>query len=143
MIRIVIDTNLYVSAMISRNSRHRLDQILKDQRFDILIDKTLFEEFHEVIHRPKFKRYVSVEQIESFLNLLDERCTRINTTSKVSHSPDPKDDFLLALALDGASHYLITGNKIDLLDLKQYGATSILSLTQFLVEYFPTNQSDF
>ncbi|WP_256549265.1 putative toxin-antitoxin system toxin component, PIN family [Dyadobacter fanqingshengii] len=143
MIRVVIDTNLYVSAMINRNSRQRLDQILKNQRFDILIDKTLVDEFVEVIHRPKFKKYVVIEQIEEFINLLYERCTVINTTSKVSHSPDPKDDFLLALALDGASQYLITGNKIDLLDLKQYGPTSILSLTQFLEVYFPNFQSDF
>ncbi|MCF2489008.1 putative toxin-antitoxin system toxin component, PIN family [Dyadobacter sp. CY347] len=142
MIRIVIDTNIYISAMINRNSRLRLDLILKDNRFEILTDKALVNELFEVINRPKFRKYVSAEQIDAFMDLLTERSIVISTFSKVSHSPDPKDDFLLALSMDGSAQYLITGNKIDLLDLKQFATTSILSLTEFLRIYFPLDQSN-
>ncbi|WP_256565289.1 putative toxin-antitoxin system toxin component, PIN family [Dyadobacter chenhuakuii] len=142
MIRVVIDTNLYVSALINSNSRMRLDKILKDSRFDILTDKVLIGELDEVINRPKFRKYVSAERIAAFMELLTERCSPIDTFSKVLHSPDPKDDFLLALCLDGSAQYLVTGNKIDLLDLKQFERTSILSLTEFLQIYFSDDQPD-
>jgi predicted nucleic acid-binding protein len=61
-------------------------------------------------------------------NQIDQGCH----TSTVRCSPDPKGDFLLALCQDSFSEYLITGNKLDLLDLKQFGKTEIVSLTQFL-----------
>lgn len=132
MKRIVIDTNLYVSALINSNSRKRLDLILINNSLEILLDNSLLKELHEVSIRPKFSRYVSSEQVESFLNLITERGTFVETSSIVTLSPDPKDDFLLALCKDGKADYLLTGNKIDLLDLKQFEQTAILSLTEFL-----------
>lgn len=95
--RIVIDTNLYVSALINANSRQRLDMLLLNNTLIILLDDTLLAELHEVINRPKFRRYVSPIQIEEFMNLLLERTILIDTVSSVQISPDPKDDFLLSL----------------------------------------------
>ncbi|MBC7570521.1 MAG: putative toxin-antitoxin system toxin component, PIN family [Spirosoma sp.] len=57
--KIVIDTNLYVSALINVNSRWRLDMLLLNDTLDILLDDTLLAELHEVINRPKFRRNVS------------------------------------------------------------------------------------
>ena len=132
MKKIVIDTNLYVSALINSNSRKRLDLILINDSLEILLDNSLLKELLEVSSRPKFSKYVSPEQVESFLNLITERGNFVETSSVVRLSPDPKDDFLLALCKDGKADYLLTGNKIDLLDLKQFEQTTILSLTQFL-----------
>ncbi|GLU55667.1 putative toxin-antitoxin system toxin component, PIN family [Dyadobacter frigoris] len=132
MKKIVIDTNLYVSALINSNSRKRLDQVLENHSLEILLDISLLKELFEVCFRPKFSRWVNVEQTQLFLEIINERGTLIETTSIIKLSPDPKDDFLLALCKDGEADYLLTGNKIDLLDLKQFGKTSILSLTDFL-----------
>lgn len=132
MKRIVIDTNLYVSSLINANSRYRLDQVLQNRSLIILLDDVLLSELQEVIFRPKFNKYVKTYQIEAYLALLAERGTFIQTTSIVRYSPDPKDDFLLALCQDGAADYLLTGNKIDLLELKNFNQTVILSLTDFL-----------
>jgi predicted nucleic acid-binding protein len=43
MIRIVVDTNLFVSALINVNSRTRLNQILENELVEILLDKTLLK----------------------------------------------------------------------------------------------------
>jgi putative PIN family toxin of toxin-antitoxin system len=110
----------------------RLNKILENGTIEILVDVALLAEIHEVINRPKFSKYLNKSQINSFLELINERCTFIYTTSKVTVSPDPKDDFLLALCQDGLAEYLITGNKLDLLALKHFGDTRILSLTEFL-----------
>lgn len=132
MTRVVIDTNLYISALINENSRRRLNLILNSPQFEIITDNALFRELSLVIFRPKFSRFVSASQIKNFLELLHERSLHFETTSVVQHSPDPKDDFLLALCQDSGSEYLITGNKRDLLDLRSFGKTEILSLTQFI-----------
>ncbi|SDG52229.1 PIN domain-containing protein [Dyadobacter soli] len=132
MTRVVIDTNLYVSALINENSRRRLNLILDNPQFEIVADNALFKELRLVISRPKFSRFVSESQIKNFLELLYERSLNFETTSIVQHSPDPKDDFLLALCQDSGSNYLITGNKRDLLELQRFGKTEILSLTKFI-----------
>lgn len=128
----MIDTNLYVSALINENSRRRLSLILDNPKFEIITDNALLDELSLVIFRPKFNKIVSASQIRNFLELLHERSLYFETTSIVRHSPDPKDDFLLALCQDSSSDFLVTGNKRDLLDLKHFGKTEILSLTQFI-----------
>ncbi|MCU0326261.1 MAG: putative toxin-antitoxin system toxin component, PIN family [Spirosomaceae bacterium] len=130
--KIVIDTNLFISAFISLNSRQRLNLILENPIYEILMDDTLFNEIYTVINRPKFTKYVNSDQIENFLKLINERTTFINTQSVVQFSPDPNDDFLLALCKDGEADYLLTGNKIDLLELFYFGKTKILSLSEFI-----------
>ncbi len=58
--------------------------------------------------------------------------TYLPKTSTVRASPDPKNDFLLALCFDHQAAYLLTGNKIDLLNLGQFETTQIITLSQFL-----------
>lgn len=64
--------------------------------------------------------------------MLNERITFVVTTIRVQISPDPKDDFLLALCEEFSSDYLLTGNKVDLLELRRHKNTRILSLSEFL-----------
>jgi putative PIN family toxin of toxin-antitoxin system len=135
-VKVVIDTNLFVSAAINANSRQRLELALYNDALSILLDEALLSEFVEVINRPKFRRYISANQIIAFIDLIERRSTFVTTTSTVDASPDPKDNFLLALCMDNQADFLLTGNKRDLLDLKQFGKTKILTLTEFL-KLFP------
>ena len=86
--KIVIDTNLFISAAINANSRQRLDAVLLNTALTILLDTTLLAELDEVIHRPKFRRYITDNQVDSFLDLLSERCTFVHTTTLIKVSPD-------------------------------------------------------
>jgi uncharacterized protein len=64
--RVVIDTNLFVSALINQNSRQRLNLVLEKMAITILSDDALMAEVYEVINRPKFKKYVSQFEIDGF-----------------------------------------------------------------------------
>jgi uncharacterized protein len=77
-------------------------------------------------------------KLTAFFKLIQERTSRIETHSVVFVSPDPKDDFLLIICLDGDADYLLTGNKIDLLDLVEFHKTKIITLTEFLTTILPT-----
>lgn len=50
-------------------------------------------------------------------------------------SPDPNDDYLLALALAGEADVLVTGDKRDLLSLGHHGRTRIMAASSFLTTY--------
>jgi putative PIN family toxin of toxin-antitoxin system len=60
-----------------------------------------------------------------------QRAHFIEVSSVIRVSRDAKDNFLLALARDGKATYLLTGDK-DLLVLKKFGRTKIITLTEYL-----------
>jgi uncharacterized protein len=65
------------------------------------------------------------------LDLLDTYGVMVDVKSTVNVCRDPKDNFLLALAQDSNAHYLITGDQ-DLLALKKFGKTSIITIAEYL-----------
>lgn len=54
---------------------------------------------------------------------------------RVERSPDPTDDFLLAMCEAGKADYLVTGDKSGLLALSRHRATRILSASDFAVMF--------
>lgn len=132
MISVVIDTNDYISALIGKSHRLKLETVLLDERVQVLADLTLLNEIKEVAYRDKFRKYISIEEVDLFIESLKLRLIPVNTLSKVQASPDPDDDFLLALAQDGNADYLLTGDKSDLLALGSFNGISIIRLNSFL-----------
>lgn len=127
--RIIIDTNLWVSFLISDNVK--LEDLLFAQKVSLIFSEELMQEFVSVTGRPKFARYFNLQTVEELLSVIHEVATFVQVTTTVSICRDPKDDFLLALALDSNADVLITGDS-DLLELEQVGGTRIMTLSSFL-----------
>jgi uncharacterized protein len=128
--RVVIDTNLWISFLISKEYI-RLDKILSDKHIVLLYSQQLIDEFIEVALRPKFKKYFSAEDLQALLISMSDKAIFIEVSSTVNVCRDTKDNFLLALAKDGKASHLLTGDK-DLLILKTFGKTKILTITDYL-----------
>lgn len=128
--RVVIDTNLWIAFLITKDFR-KLDQRIREGEIKLLFSLELMEEFLAVAERPKFKKYFSKEDLASLIELFDVYGEVVDVKSTASICRDNKDNFLLALAKDSKANYLLTGDK-DLLDLKKYGRTSILKITDYL-----------
>lgn len=79
-------------------------------------------------------RYFGQSSIEEILETIEEFAEFIDVTSQIKFLNDSKDDFLLSLASDGKADYLITGDK-ELLEVKKYGTTEIISIAEFLLKY--------
>lgn len=135
--RILLDTNLWVSALLSVAMRTRIGRLLANPNIEMLADAELFSELEEVCHRPKFARYISLEQVSVFLQILHKRVIIITPISEVQVCRDPDDDYLLAICLDGNADFLLTGDN-DLLALSSFGNTRILTITEFET-LFPEN----
>lgn len=128
--KIILDTNLWISFLISNNFS-QLDQLIENKEIILIFSNELLEEFIEVVHRPKFKKYVSEEDIANLLNYFDQYGRIIEVKSNVQICRDQKDNFLLNLSIDSKAHFLITGDK-DLLVLKRVQKTKIISFRAFL-----------
>ena len=128
--RIVIDTNLWISFLITKNFT-KLDEILFSRKCTLVFSQELLNEFLDVVKRPKFRRFFSASDIENILETIDEYADFIEVKSKIKDCRDPKDNFLLSLSVDGNADYLLTGDK-DLLDLNKYRETTIITISQFL-----------
>jgi len=65
------------------------------------------------------------------VNQLKELAEFIDPLPQVKRSPDPEDDFLLALCEAGKADYLVTGDKSGLLSLMRHEHTKIVSARDF------------
>jgi len=108
--RIILDTNLWISILISKNL-NKLDSKIIKGKVKLLFSKESFEEFVEVVERPKFKRFFSSNDIEQIITLFDEFGELVKVKSEVNICRDEKDNFLLNLSIDGKADSLITGDK--------------------------------
>ena len=129
-IRIIIDTNLWISFIIS----HRLsglEDLLYSGNFRLLFSAELVDEIVATIRKPKLKKHFKKDALEDMLWVFDPFIDFVTVKSAVSICRDPKDNFLLSLAKDGLAHYLVTGDQ-DLLSLDTIEETKIITFNEFI-----------
>ena len=126
-VRVVVDTNSWVSSFVSAKSlvAQRMARLLANERVEVLFSAALRDEILDVIQRPKFSKYLSATGLQGSV-LQVAGYGLVPVVSEVSLCRDPKDNFLLALCQDGHADFLITGDQ-DLLVLERFGSTRILS----------------
>lgn len=127
---IVADTNVLISSLIGKRLRPFLTA-LKTEQFELLFSEETFEEIIIVIHRPKFSRYFTDDDVEEFVDLirLQSHFTAINC--KITDCRDSKDNIFLECAVSGNADYIISGDP-DLLELNPYRNIPIISPIDFL-----------
>ena len=128
-IRIVIDTNIWISFLIGRTLAGLSKAILNDQ-IKILFSEELIDELVEVLQRPKFKKYFSQDNIAELISLLHAKTEQVDITERFSDCRDPKDNFLLDLCVSGNADYLITGDE-DLLVMNPFQGVAIVNYRLF------------
>lgn|ERR1700744_4202620 len=128
--RIILDTNLWISFLLSKDFA-KLDKLLLKGQVQLLFSEELLEEFISVTKRPKLKKYFNPSDINILLETFTEIAEFVNVKSNIEMCRDSKDNFLLSLAVDGNADYLITGDK-DLLVLEKVNKTLIITIQEYL-----------
>jgi putative PIN family toxin of toxin-antitoxin system len=129
-LRVIFDTNLWISFLIN-NYLSPLDDLLKRAEVEIALSDQLISEFLDVSKRQKFKPLFDPALTLTLLTQVTKYSIFIEVTSNVNICRDAKDNFLLELSQDSSAEYLITGDK-DLLELKRFRRTRIITFTEFL-----------
>jgi len=127
--RIIIDTNLWISFLLSKKFNF-IDKLMDSGKVELVFCAELLTELAEVASRPKLRRYFTTEDWELIFRIIDQYAVYIPVVSSITICRDPKDNFLLSLAKDAKANYLLTGDN-DLLVLKVFNVTQIITITKF------------
>jgi len=130
--KVVLDTNLWISFLISKRL-DEIDDLLISGKIKLIFSKESVEEFLTVAKKPKFKKYFNDDDINNLLQLFDNYGKLIDVSIEITDCRDFKDNFLLSLAVESKSDYLVTGDA-DLLIIKKLKKTIIVSWTDFIKE---------
>ena len=129
--RVVLDTNTLVSALLFGGTASRLVPLWQSGRIAILVSGPILEEYLRVLAYPKFR--LTDEEIRGVVE--EEVLPFTETVTKpgrvVVPCRDPHDKKFLECAVGGRARYLITGDQ-DLQELGTYRGVTILSVGEFL-----------
>lgn len=126
--RVALDTNVLLSAILFGGVPRRLLQAVIDGRLRLVTSRHLLDEFEEILEEKfGFSRAAAVET-RSELEVLEEIVEPVDVP-KVCRDPD--DDQVLAAAHDGAAEVIVTGDR-DLLVLEWYNNIEILTPAMFI-----------
>ena len=134
--RLVIDTNILVSALFAATSLPaHLVVLWRAGRFDLLTTAPQLDELMRVTRYPRIRERLAPAVAGRLVNDLRALAITLDKLPAADASPDPDDNYLLALAAAGSADFLVTGDKRHLLALGVYEGTKIVTVRDFLSQY--------
>lgn len=128
--RVVLDTNIIVSALIFGGIPRKVTDLVVDKKFRPVMSEELMTELRRVITE-KFP--LARHELEIYEKLMRRYAIWVVLGNRrVIASRDPDDDKFIETAVAGDCKYIISGDK-DLLTLETYGGIKILSASDFLI----------
>lgn len=125
MLKFVFDTNVFVSALMSKrgNPALLLDRVRIS--YTLFISKDILSELKDVISRDKFG-YTDAE-VNTFVEAIISFADVVNPEIELdSIKADPDDNKILECAVTSGASYIVSGDK-HLLELKEYGKIKIIT----------------
>ena len=141
--RIVLDANIFVSAVISPSGlcSQIIQHITQNSNlFELVLSPLISEEIYRSLTRPRILLYSkkSAPEMMSWLESLDALALQVTDAQLLSHScRDPDDDKYLSAAITANAHTIVSGDK-DLLVLKEIGGILIMTPRDFYKKLFPS-----
>ena len=129
----MLDTNVLLSG--AANSQGVTGAILEQwvgNRFTLLTSKAQIRELKRVTKYPNIQKILKKNLAGRLLNRIKKHAEFIPVRAVKKVSPDPDDDFIIAIATQGQAQFLVSRNKMDLLDLVLVETVRMLTPEQFL-----------
>ena len=130
--KIVIDTNVIVSALFFGGKPRALLELVATGHLDIFVTQEILAEYYATINY-QLEEYHG-HQLSPFLPEFTKVASVIEPSSRVRVCRDPDDNKFIECALDGQCSYIVSGDK-DLLDIRHYKNIRIITVLEFLGLY--------
>ncbi len=129
--KVVLDTNILVSALLFKGELSKIADRWKKGRIAPVFSRETFEEFRTVLEYPKFSltgreiKMIIEEEVLPFFEVAE-------ISDKISGvCRDPADDKFIACAVSASADFIVSGDN-DLLDIGKYKSVRIITAAEFL-----------
>jgi len=112
VLRAILDTNVYVAGVLSaKGAPARLLHALADGAFDAIVCPRLLDELRGVLARPRIADRIEPDVAEGFVAWVERFASAVPDPDPIEPvSPDPSDDYLVALARESGAPFIVTGD---------------------------------
>jgi len=130
-VRVVLDTNTVVSALLFNGTAAKLVELWQAQRVQVLVSRAIVEEYLRVLAYPKFvltEDEISGllhEELLPFVEVVEAK-RRVKVVRR-----DPDDDKFIECAITGGAEFVVTGDR-ELLALGSFEDVQVIPLREFL-----------
>lgn len=130
--RVVLDTNIFVSALIApAGNPAAIYNAWEQGKFTLLSCTEQLDELRATLQKPQVADLIMPYKAGRLVNQIKRLAEDVGQLPRLKRSPDPGDDYLLALAEAGKADYLVTGDKRGLLALARHKSTRITTARDF------------
>lgn len=130
MIKVVADTNVYISAILFGGNSEKIRKLARDGEVELFISEVILAEIAGVLKR-KFNWFDwQISEVIKDIRALTTLITPISTLSVIEE--DESDNRVLECAAEGQAEYIISGDVHHLQPLEEYRGIRILSPADFL-----------
>lgn len=121
--RVVLDTNVWVSALRSRRgASFRLLSLIGTGRFEFALSTALLLEYEDAAKRQLDEVVFTADEVDRLLDVLCAQAVRSSVFFLWRPMlPDPADDFVLELAVSSGAEIIVTYNKRDFAGAERFG----------------------
>lgn len=118
MVRLVIDPNVFVSGLIGHGPPAEVIDLARYGELRAVVCPQLLDELEGVLRRPRFRRYVQLDEVEAYLQVIHAIALAEPDPTDLTdiNCRDPNDAYLLGLARQAGADALVSGDR-DLTEL--------------------------
>jgi putative PIN family toxin of toxin-antitoxin system len=135
MIKVVIDTNVFISSIINtKGTPAKILDLIKDEKIMMVTSLVILKEVQEVLFYPHIKKLHGFDEPRvdlelSKIRLLAEITAGILNLEVIKNDPD--DNKFIECAVEGVADYIISGDH-HLREIKEYQGIKIITPAEFL-----------
>lgn len=128
--RVVVDTNVFISAALKRTSTPSDAVRLVDERHVLLKSAKTVQELFITLARPHLALLIP-KNFQAWLEAIIDKAELVRIGESVAACRDPKDDKFLELAVNGQADLIVSGDA-DLLALDPFRGIPIVAPAVFV-----------
>ncbi|MDE0373206.1 MAG: putative toxin-antitoxin system toxin component, PIN family [Rhodospirillales bacterium] len=141
--RIVLDTNILIGALITKDTPpDRLYQAWLRGEIELVISSAQIAEITDVLARPRIQQLIDAEEAAAIVENLDARAVVLDKPQPVDLSPDPKDNPILATAIAADADLIVSGDKRHVLALEDVDGIPVVTAREALERLGTTRRSE-
>lgn len=110
MLRVVVDTNIWIRALLGGPGTLPVLVAFQEGKFTVIISDPLLEELREVAQRPRLKKRIAPVDASELMEILAWDGELVELQTIPPRCRDPKDHPVLATAIDGKADVIITAD---------------------------------